>query len=94
MTFGNASSAAVVCYAADRNELRGRVIQWLQTEVVPDGWFAKGSNFSEILLKYFKVGIFVHITDLTLFVQASLIPSHNICLAPTSQIAIAESDWI
>lgn len=48
----------VVCYAADRNELRSRVIQWLQTEIVPDGWFAKGSNFSEILLKYFKVGFF------------------------------------
>lgn len=47
---------AVVCYAADRNELRSRVIQWLQTEIVPDGWFAKGSNFSDILLKYFKVG--------------------------------------
>ena len=48
---------AVVCYVADRNELRSRVIQWLQTEVVPDGWFAKGSNFSDILLRYFKVGI-------------------------------------
>lgn len=48
--------SAVVCYAADRNELRSRVIQWLQTEIVPDGWFAKGSNFSDILLKYFKVG--------------------------------------
>lgn len=47
---------AVVCYAADRNELRSRVIQWLQTEVIPDGWFAKGSNFSDILQKYFKVG--------------------------------------
>uniref|UniRef100_A0A3Q2XGA2 Follistatin-related protein 1 n=1 Tax=Hippocampus comes TaxID=109280 RepID=A0A3Q2XGA2_HIPCM len=44
----------MVCYAADRNELRSRVIQWLQTEVVPDGWFVKGSNFSDILLKYFK----------------------------------------
>lgn len=51
----NASPAAVVCYSADRNELRSRVIQWLQTEVVPDGWFVKGSNFSDILLKYFKV---------------------------------------
>ncbi|KAF3843159.1 hypothetical protein F7725_002008 [Dissostichus mawsoni] len=49
-----AAASPVVCYAADRNELRGRVIQWLQTEVVPDGWFAKGSNFSDILLKYFK----------------------------------------
>lgn len=49
---------AVVCYAADRNELRSRVIQWLQTEIVPDGWFVKGSNFSDILLKYFKVGFF------------------------------------
>lgn len=49
---------AVVCYAADRNELRSRVIQWLQTEIVPDGWFVKGSNFSDILLKYFKVGFY------------------------------------
>ncbi|MED6267417.1 Follistatin- protein 1, partial [Characodon lateralis] len=48
------AASPVVCYAADRNELRGRVIQWLQTEVVPDGWFAKGSNLSEVLLKYFK----------------------------------------
>lgn len=51
----NAPTPAVVCYAADRNELRSRVIQWLQTEVVPDGWFVKGSNFTDILLKYFKV---------------------------------------
>lgn len=57
-TYGNIITPAVVCYAADRNELRSRVIQWLQTEVVPDGWFVKGSNFSEILLKYFKVGFF------------------------------------
>uniref|UniRef100_A0A3Q2XTC3 Follistatin-related protein 1 n=1 Tax=Hippocampus comes TaxID=109280 RepID=A0A3Q2XTC3_HIPCM len=49
-----AAASPVVCYAADRNELRSRVIQWLQTEVVPDGWFVKGSNFSDILLKYFK----------------------------------------
>uniref|UniRef100_A0A8C9WSA0 Follistatin-related protein 1 n=1 Tax=Scleropages formosus TaxID=113540 RepID=A0A8C9WSA0_SCLFO len=44
----------VACYLADRNELRSRIIEWLQAEVVPDGWFSKGSNFSEILLKYFK----------------------------------------
>ncbi|XP_077393077.1 follistatin-related protein 1b [Festucalex cinctus] len=49
-----AAASPVVCYAADRNELRSRVIQWLQTEVVPDGWFVQGSNFSDILLKYFK----------------------------------------
>ncbi|KAK0148300.1 Follistatin-related protein 1 [Merluccius polli] len=49
-----AAASPVVCYVADRNELRSRVIQWLQTEVVPDGWFAKGSNFSDILLRYFK----------------------------------------
>ncbi|KPP59450.1 follistatin-related protein 1-like, partial [Scleropages formosus] len=48
------SLCAVVCYLGDRNELRGRIIQWLQAEVVPDGWFSKGSNFSDILLKYFK----------------------------------------
>ncbi|TWW80957.1 Follistatin-related protein 1 [Takifugu flavidus] len=51
-----AAASPVVCYAADRNELRSRVIQWLHTEIVPDGWFAKGSNFSDVLLKYFKVG--------------------------------------
>lgn len=45
----------VVCYLADRNELRSRVIEWLQTEVVPGGWFSKGSNFSDVLLKYFQV---------------------------------------
>lgn len=56
LTHKNASASAVVCYAADRNELRSRVIQWLQTEVIPDGWFVKGSNFSDILHKYFKVG--------------------------------------
>ncbi|CAL8390423.1 unnamed protein product [Gadus morhua 'NCC'] len=49
-----AAASPVVCYVADRNELRSRVIQWLQTEVVPDGWFNKGSNFSDILLRYFK----------------------------------------
>lgn len=56
LTYGFVPTPAVVCYAADRNELRGRVIQWLQTEVVPDGWFVKGSNFTDNLLKYFKVG--------------------------------------
>ncbi|XP_029567801.1 follistatin-related protein 1 isoform X2 [Salmo trutta] len=50
----HAAASPVVCYVADRNELRHRVIQWLQTEVVPDGWFVKGSNFTEILVKYFK----------------------------------------
>uniref|UniRef100_A0A672TBX9 Follistatin-related protein 1 n=1 Tax=Sinocyclocheilus grahami TaxID=75366 RepID=A0A672TBX9_SINGR len=49
-----AAASPVVCYVADRNELRRRVIDWLQTEVVPDGWFTKGSNFTDILLKYFK----------------------------------------
>ncbi|XP_031438480.1 follistatin-related protein 1b [Clupea harengus] len=48
------AASPVVCYVADRNELRSRVIQWLKAEVVPDGWFAKGSNFSDILHKYFK----------------------------------------
>lgn len=56
LTHKNVAASAVVCYAADRNELRSRVIQWLQTEVIPDGWFVKGSNFSDILHKYFKVG--------------------------------------
>ncbi|XP_014006707.2 follistatin-related protein 1 [Salmo salar] len=48
------AASPIVCYLANRNELRNRVIQWLQNEVVPDGWFAKGSNFSDTLLKYFK----------------------------------------
>lgn len=62
LTYGIVPTHAVVCYAADRNELRSRVIQWLQTEIVPDGWFVKGSNFSDILLKYFKVG-FLSLSD-------------------------------
>ncbi|XP_051983220.1 follistatin-related protein 1a [Xyrauchen texanus] len=44
----------IVCYLADRNELRSRVIEWMQSEVEPDGWFSKGSNFSDVLLKYFQ----------------------------------------
>lgn len=64
----------MVCYAADRNELRSRVIQWLQTEIVPDGWFAKGSNFSEVLLKYFKVGFCPCVLDMRPFVQDTPIP--------------------
>lgn len=46
---------AVVCYLADRNELRSHVIEWLQSEVEPDGWFSKGSNFSDVMLRYFQV---------------------------------------
>lgn len=46
---------AVVCYQANRDELRRRIIQWLEAETIPDGWFSKGSNYSEILDKYFKV---------------------------------------
>lgn len=44
----------VVCYQSDRDELRRRVIQWLEAEIIPDGWFSKGSNYSEVLDKYFK----------------------------------------
>nr|ABC48671.1 follistatin-like 1 [Danio rerio] len=47
-------NSPIVCYLADRNELRSRVIEWLQSEVEPDGWFSKGSNFSDVLLKYFQ----------------------------------------
>ncbi|XP_039599625.1 follistatin-related protein 1b [Polypterus senegalus] len=49
-----AAASPIVCYLADRNELRARVIEWLNAEVIPDGWFSKGSNYSEILHKYFK----------------------------------------
>uniref|UniRef100_A0A8C2NJ77 Follistatin-related protein 1 n=1 Tax=Capra hircus TaxID=9925 RepID=A0A8C2NJ77_CAPHI len=44
----------VVCYQSNRDELRRRIIQWLEAEIIPDGWFSKGSNYSEILDKYFK----------------------------------------
>ncbi|ELW67561.1 Follistatin-related protein 1 [Tupaia chinensis] len=44
----------VVCYQSNREELRRRIIQWLEAEIIPDGWFSKGSNYSEILDKYFK----------------------------------------
>uniref|UniRef100_A0AAY5EBI3 Follistatin-related protein 1 n=1 Tax=Electrophorus electricus TaxID=8005 RepID=A0AAY5EBI3_ELEEL len=47
-------TSVVVCYLDDRNELRRRLIEWLQTEVTPNGWFIKGSNFSNVLLKYFQ----------------------------------------
>lgn len=48
------SASPVVCYQANRDELRRRLIQWLEAEIIPDGWFSKGSNYSEILDKYFK----------------------------------------
>lgn len=48
------SPITVVCYQSDRDELRRRVIQWLEAEIIPDGWFSKGSNYSEVLDKYFK----------------------------------------
>lgn len=55
-TFSSAapSPITVVCYQSDRDELRRRVIQWLEAEIIPDGWFSKGSNYSEVLDKYFK----------------------------------------
>ncbi|XP_026865968.2 follistatin-related protein 1a [Electrophorus electricus] len=49
-----AAASPIVCYLDDRNELRRRLIEWLQTEVTPNGWFIKGSNFSNVLLKYFQ----------------------------------------
>lgn len=48
------SLPTVVCYQSDRDELRRRVIQWLEAEIIPDGWFSKGSNYSDVLDKYFK----------------------------------------
>ncbi|MEJ1283193.1 follistatin-like 1 [Cricetulus griseus] len=48
------SASPIVCYQANRDELRRRIIQWLEAEIIPDGWFSKGSNYSEILDKYFK----------------------------------------
>lgn len=32
---------AVVCYQSNRDELRRRIIQWLEAEIVQDGWFSK-----------------------------------------------------
>ncbi|KAF6118710.1 follistatin like 1 [Phyllostomus discolor] len=48
------SASPVVCYQSNRDELRRHIIQWLEAEIIPDGWFSKGSNYSEILDKYFK----------------------------------------
>ncbi|XP_077149743.1 follistatin-related protein 1 isoform X1 [Ranitomeya variabilis] len=53
-TSDDAAASPVVCYQSDRDELRRRVIQWLQAEIIPDGWFSKGNNYSDILEKYFK----------------------------------------
>uniref|UniRef100_A0A8V1A1D6 Follistatin-related protein 1 n=1 Tax=Gallus gallus TaxID=9031 RepID=A0A8V1A1D6_CHICK len=50
----NPAASPVVCYQSDRDELRRRVIQWLEAEIIPDGWFSKGSNYSDVLDKYFK----------------------------------------
>ncbi|XP_063150671.1 follistatin-related protein 1 [Candoia aspera] len=50
----NSAASPVVCYQTDRDELRRRVIQWLEAEIIPDGWFSKGSNYTGILEKYFK----------------------------------------
>lgn len=67
----------VVCYLTDRNELRSHVIEWLQSEVEPDGWFSKGSNFSDVLLKYFQVCVFKYIDSL----NAKHMPSYlHVCL--------------
>ncbi|XP_055500287.1 follistatin-related protein 1b [Leucoraja erinacea] len=49
-----AASSPVVCYQSDRDQLRHRVMEWLETEIVPDGWFSKGKNYTNILNKYFK----------------------------------------
>ncbi|XP_078089102.1 follistatin-related protein 1b [Mustelus asterias] len=49
-----AASSPVVCYQSDRDELRRRVMEWLETEIIPDGWFSKGINYTNILNKYFK----------------------------------------
>ncbi len=51
----------VVCYLTDRNELRSRVIEWLQSEVEPDGWISRGSNLSDVLLNYFQVCVCINI---------------------------------
>uniref|UniRef100_H3B3D1 Follistatin-related protein 1 n=1 Tax=Latimeria chalumnae TaxID=7897 RepID=H3B3D1_LATCH len=48
------ATSPVVCYQSDRDELRRRVIEWLEAEVIPDGWFSKGNNYSEVLDRYFK----------------------------------------
>ncbi|XP_051869984.1 follistatin-related protein 1b [Pristis pectinata] len=48
------ASSPVVCYQSDRDELRRHVMEWLETEIVPDGWFSKGINYTNILNKYFK----------------------------------------
>lgn len=53
----------VVCYQSDRDELRRRVIQWLEAEIIPDGWFSKGSNYSEVLDKYFKASRAAHASE-------------------------------
>nr|CAB42968.1 Flik protein [Gallus gallus] len=50
----NPAASPVVCYQSDRDELHRRVIRWLEGEIIPDGWFSKGSNYSDVLEKYFK----------------------------------------
>ena len=73
----------VVCYQSNRDELRRRIIQWLEAEIIPDGWFSKGSNYSEILDKYFKVILRAGVKDCSapekgVFLSRCLITSSQI----------------
>lgn len=90
MTLGSSLTAwlisrlfpAVVCYQANRDELRHRIIQWLEAEIIPDGWFSKGSNYSEILDKYFKV-ISVAVSSGP---EKGKLPSPIVCLGGNMQL--------
>ncbi|XP_029962351.1 follistatin-related protein 1-like [Salarias fasciatus] len=44
----------IVCFLADRDWLRERVIQWIQTEVDPDRRSLNASSVSDLLLDYFQ----------------------------------------
>ncbi|CAB1328921.1 unnamed protein product [Coregonus sp. 'balchen'] len=86
-------------HCQDRNELRHHVIQWLQTEVVPDGWFVKGSNFTEILLKYFKNydngDSQMDSSELLKFIQHndSNVGMQSLCVDALIELSDENTDW-
>ncbi|MBN3281800.1 FSTL1 protein, partial [Polyodon spathula] len=94
-----AAASPIVCYLADRNELRSRVIEWLETEVVPDGWFSKGSNYTEILHRYFKLAnsfkilaIVVH-TLVYIFQYRFLTCIRSLCVDALIELSDENADW-
>ncbi|KYO22440.1 follistatin-related protein 1 [Alligator mississippiensis] len=91
----NPAASPVVCYQSDRDELRRRVIQWLEAEIIPDGWFSKGSNYSEVLDKYFK---FVEQNETAINITTYMDQETNkllrgLCVDALIELSDENADW-